>query len=131
MRPADTSEAGRYVVCEFLRRVVNRKLSAVLGDAGVLAGELKDQVVESGSQIVTNLPQDDADDQRRAWKEERGPMMNAVRRVRVEIETNGLKIILPKGGDVPSQLGKMFLCPIDPLKSAVEWVGRNHAAATA
>jgi len=53
--------------------------------------------------------------------------MNAVRWVRIEIETNGSKIILPKGGDVLFQLDKMLLCPIDPLKSAIEWVEGDHA----
>jgi hypothetical protein len=26
---------------------------------------------------------------------------------------------------MPLQLSKMFFCPIDPLKSAIEWVDRH------
>jgi hypothetical protein len=48
-----------------------------------------------------------------------------IRRVRIEVNFNGLKIALPKGVDMPLQLDKKFLCPIDPLKGAIEWVDRH------
>ena len=38
-----------------------------------------------------------------------------------------MEIDLSEAGDFPFKLRKMFACPVDPFKSALEWVERHDA----
>jgi hypothetical protein len=116
----------RKVFRKFLWSIVNRKLCALLDDSRIKIGQFKNKIVESRSQIVTNLAEQNTDDGRGPRELEWGPIVSVIRRIRIKVDSNRLKIILPEDIDLPLQLNKMFLCPIDPLKSTVEWMSRNH-----
>jgi hypothetical protein len=41
----------------------------------------------------------------------------------IEGDDTSVVVRLPVGCNTPFQLGKVFLCPIDPIKSALKWMG--------
>jgi hypothetical protein len=128
MREAHAFEPGRYVPRKFLWRIVNRKLGILLGRARIELSEFEDEIIQGGAQVITDLAKYDADNRSRTWEDVGVSLIGAIRRIRLEVELNRLNIILPETVGAPLQISKMFLCPIDPLRSAIEWVARmNHA----
>jgi hypothetical protein len=127
MRDADAYEPDRYVPFEYLWHIVNRKLGAVLDGSAIVPRELKNEIIEGGSQIVTNLSDQNAYDRRMMLEIDRVSLSRVVRGIGIKMDFNGIKVVLPESPDMSIQLVKMFLCPVDPLKGAVEWVRHNHA----
>ena len=126
MRGAKSYKFGRNVSREFLWRITNRELSAVLDGARIEAREFKDKIVQGRSKVVTDIPQHNTDDGRMVKDAYWRKCMNAVRRIRIEINSSRLQICLPESGQMVLQLCKMFLCPIYPLESAVKWMKDAH-----
>jgi hypothetical protein len=127
MIEAEADESEFFALRKFLWRVVNRKLRILLGVAGVEERKFVDEVVQRGTQVVANLTNENRDHGIRFWGQRWVPDAGTIRRIGIKANRSGIKIILPEQTDMPLQVRKVFLCPINPLKSAVEWMRRNHA----
>ncbi len=126
MACADTIEPGLYASRKLLWRIVDRKLRVIMLGPGIEHGEFVNEIVKSGSQIVANLSEHDAHEMLGSRRQLRMDCARMVRRIRIEVHSGGIKVSLSEIIKKRFELKKMFLCPIDPLKSAVEWMGSHE-----
>lgn len=99
--------------------VYDRKLRAVLSNAGVMFGEFKDEIIEGAPKIVTNFT--DQDSYSHGYKRICGTHeFEIVRRIRIELGDNFI-FLLPQCMDYPlPQISNVFVCPPHAFKAAIE-----------
>jgi hypothetical protein len=123
MGGVDSFEVGLSPSSETLGRTFNRKLCAVLLAAGIELGECENEIVESASQIVTSLPNQNSDAhcyESLAWQER---SWTSLRELRIELQSDRILLQTQSLGDFPFQINKVFICPPYSFESAIESVG--------
>jgi len=126
MAGVEALETGLCPPPEVLWRVFDRKLRTVLRDAGIEFGEFKNEVFEGGSQVVANFSYQDGDGHRgRLAQVSVHPIIPPS--IRLEIGNNGLLLLRLMDGDQGPKISKVFVCPIGPVKCAIERMRRHGA----
>ena len=118
---------GSLILPEFVWSFLNQKLSTLLRSAEVQDGQFINEIIQGSAQVIANLPDNDP--------EQVGGMIETlgddhakfIRGIRIELNPYGMEVDLSEVGDFPFKLRKMFACPVDPFKSALEWVERHGA----
>jgi hypothetical protein len=122
MRGANAFEIGNCALSsEILFRVYNRKLCAVLLNAGIELGELENEVIQSTPQVIANLPYQNADAQG-GWHVEGADQQETVRGIRLEFDANGSFVLPERLGQTLPQIDKVFLCPRYSFERAIEYM---------
>jgi hypothetical protein len=125
MSSIETFKVGIYPSLESLFLVFNRKLSEVLLNAGVTLRELENEVIKSGTQVVTDLPNQNGDTHRHdegIWPED----LRVMRGIRIELGDSDIAVEFGQRSEPRPQITKMFFCPDYSFESAIEYV-RGHA----
>jgi hypothetical protein len=104
---------------EALFRVFNRKLREVLTDAGIEFGEFKNEVIQGGSEVIDNLP----DQNSNVCLDEgfiRTAKNDLVRGIRIELNDNGILLAAQDIGKPLPKISKVFVCPRYSCACAIE-----------
>src|SRR5229473_1023637 len=129
MRVADSLEPSPFPSLEVLWPIYDRKLCAVLGLSRVVFGESIDKVIKRGPHVVRNLPDDDAQHERRLGAGEVHEFSRLAGRLRFEIQPRGLALFVDKGVTTPPEISKVFLCPIEPSEGVIKRMGHEVCSA--
>jgi hypothetical protein len=120
MRGVHSYEPRLAVRVETTWLVFNRKLCAILRDAGIELCELENEVIERPPEVVADLPDQN-------WNPHGGGSLrdkrDIVRRFRIELDDNGIFVLLPESLKPSVEIRKVFSCPVYSFESAVEYVG--------
>ena len=119
---ANADKSTLYASRKFLWSVINRELSVLLDHPRITQREFKNKIIEGCPEIVDALSNEDTEERRKFDLARGMEYVNVIRRLRVEMNDRTLKVVLPEKFDLPLQLSKVFFCPLDPLKGAVEWM---------
>jgi hypothetical protein len=124
MRTVEALEPRLSPPREILWRVYDRKLRALLLDAGIEFGQREDEIIESASKVVTGLANQDSNAHRYEGAS-RQRQDEPVRRIGIELRGDGI-FLLPKDMREPlPEISKVFLCPHYSFEGGVERV-RGH-----
>lgn len=118
-------EVGITPTIETIFRFLDGKLSAILDRSRIEACQLIDQIVKSGSQIVDDLAYNDADDiwNSRGFKFKHSEdIASFIMRLWIGMYNNTIAYRLTKDIDPTIQIKQVFICPINPLISAIQRV---------
>lgn len=123
MAGVDAFEKGSFAASiEVLFRVHNRKLRAALHGTGIQFGQLKNEIIQGASKIVANFPHENSDahpEKSLGWP---AHIYDVVRRIRIEIEGDGISLSLENVRDFDLQVSKVFACPPFSLETAIKRV---------
>jgi hypothetical protein len=110
---------------ELLFRAYDRKLRALLRDAGIVFGKREDEIIKSAPEVVANLSDQNANPHRH---KRIGQMRDyeSVRRIRVELWADGIFLLPDDMRDATPEITKVFLCPHYSFQRGVERV-RGHS----
>ena len=126
MNGIDSFEEGWYASPKLLWRFLDRELGSILDGTGIESSHLIDKVVQGGSKVVADLANQDSNSVERMGEIERGRILDLIGRIRLELDNHCIMISPLEIGDSTFQLRKVIICPIDPFKSAIEWVVRHR-----
>src|SRR5207244_3188885 len=113
VKPSSLAVTLEEVFC-----VINGKLSALLRAAGVEDSQLVDEVIEGGPEVVTDLADQDAKQQR--WGDLRPIAEQIFFAARLEVKEHQLALMVTKGLNLSFQLLKVFTCPRYALERAIK-----------
>lgn len=117
MALVDTAEpTSLFLVPETLGRVFDDKLCAIMNHARIKRGKLENEIIKRGSAVVANLSDQDAEAERDRIQIESKYLTG----IRIELFERGFFLHLPEIFDGSLKLAKVFVCPADPFKGAVE-----------
>lgn len=106
---------------EALWLVFNGELSAIDNATAVKDGKLINEIIECGAEVVANLSNDYADNQRdRHHLAEAN--LDLIRSFKIEIPGNKLLLFVPEGFDNGHKLSKVFFSPLNPGISPIKRV---------
>ena len=123
----EASKGSLFVPPEFVWGFLNQKLSALLGSAKIQDGQFINEIVQGSAKVIADLPDNDPEQVGGVIESIGDDHAKFIRRVRIELSPYGVEVDLSEVGDFPFKLRKMFACPVDPFKSALEWVERHGA----
>jgi len=109
---------------EILWAVYDRKLREVLRRFGIEFSDLENQVFESGSQIVKDLPNTNSN-----THSDRHTNINVtslIPFVGLQTSDDGFSLFQFEAGNPWPKILKVFICPVDPIKSAIKRM-RKHS----
>ena len=124
MAGVDAFEATSLCVPnKVLFRVHNRKLRAALLGAGIEYGQFENKIIESTSEVVTNLPHQNAElhsvESLSGKREIRDAL---VRGIRIELKDNGIGLFSKGVVGLRHEIKKVFVCPLYSFETAIERV---------
>lgn len=109
--------------------VFKRKLRSSLLAAGIELGEFKDEVFESGSEVLTCFPDQDSKShivEGLGWE---GDLDNVIGGIRIELDTDRVRLFFEHGVSPRFEISKVFACPRYSFETWIERmkVIRTHA----
>lgn len=110
---------------ELIGAVHNRKLRELLGRAEVKFGEFENEIFQRSTQVIANLADQDGNAHRGGDVNFRRFAADVLPTLGLEMSDRGLGLFPLKGDDQLPQIGKVFCCPKDPLRSSIERM-REH-----
>lgn len=127
---AQSLETTRSPTAEALFGVLDKKLCAIYGVAGIETGQLIDQIIQRGPQVVDHLADENANDVRyRAEGDTRRTkyyqnLASIWQKAGCWLALNNdcITYFLADGLDPSLQIRQVFACPLDPLIRAIERV---------
>ena len=124
MAGADAFEpTSLWVSNKIFFRIYNRKLRAALLSAGIEYGQLENEIIESTSEIVTNLPHQNAKLHSREGLGRESEIHDAlVRGIRIELKDNGISLFSKGVIGLRLEIKKAFMCPLYSFETAIERV---------
>ena len=130
MLVADTFESSLPVGPEALFRILNKKLRALYDLAGIEASQVINQVIQSGSQIVDDLPNEKTDDwwygfdiDREYHSTASHPFLSTIWQSGdywLTLNDNTIVYCLEDGINSTVQIRQVYTCPSNPLIRAIE-----------
>jgi hypothetical protein len=96
-----------------------------LADAGIELGEFKDQVFERSSQIIADFSHANPKANRNGHIDLDAVTVDVLPTFGLELGDNKIIVFPLDGGVHIPQITKAFICPIDPLKRAIEGMRRH------
>ena len=127
MRGIEASKGGFFILPEFVWGFLNQKLRALLGGTGAQDGQFINEIIQGGAKVIADLPDNDPEQVGGVIETLGDDHARFIRGIRIELNPYGMEVDLSEVGDFPFKLRKMFACPVDPFKSALEWVERHGA----
>jgi|GEM_PF-5042474 len=121
MGGVDANKKTASYSVESALEVAYRELSARLDGTAVSPGDLKDQVVECGPQVVSNLAEQNSKNSIDSDWPRSG--LNIVGLVRIELNDHGIVVELPEGCFPAPEIIDVLYCPIDPVERVLKRVG--------
>lgn len=132
MLGVDVLKPGLYTsFSEHVLEVFDRKLRAILRQAGVFPSKSIDEVIKRGPEVVDRLSKKNAKDRRhitvRYVDKSSGlrvdkKLLAFFEACHIEMDARGPALRHPKRPDSPAKILNMFLCPIDPGECGIEFV---------
>jgi len=125
MFSAQTFEIASAPTPEDILAVLDRKLSFLLNRAGIKACKLIDEIIEGRPQVIDDFPNENLDDMRNFGDfnfERSNDIASLVRRFWLTINDNTIAYSLAEDVNPTIQIRQVFICPSNPLISAIEWV---------
>lgn len=120
MRGIETVEPSAiFPKRESLWSVFNGKLGAIHDASRIENGQLIDKIIEGGSEVVTNLPHQNAEPQ---WNQYLPGSLDRdfAQALQIKIPGNRIMLLLPDGFDLSHKLTKVFVCPKNTSERTIE-----------
>jgi hypothetical protein len=100
----------------------NRKLRAVLLNAGIELGEFEDEVVQGASKVIEDFAYKDAEPHiEKGFRRERD-LYDVMWGIRIELNADAVSLLHQHSLNATFEVSKVFVCPLHSFEAAIERV---------
>jgi hypothetical protein len=117
---ADPDKPSVFQVIESPFEIANRKLRVLLDSATVVPCELENQIVQSASEVVCDLSNQDSKDVIDDGNVRTG--REIVGRLTLILDDQGIVVEFAEAGLPLFEILDVLYCPIDPVERVLEWM---------